>query len=127
MSNPKTTIDTILTNETKSEKFTIYPLTIGRQALLELVKSPYVFPTEKFSLVALLPTYYIMLMSKDELKKYNSRNIDQLIEDAISYFDDDKFTNEDLKLISESILEGMGILNKVVPEDTSNKKTNVPL
>lgn len=126
MSNPKTTIDTILTNEETTEKFHIYPLTIGRQALLELIKSPYIYPIEDYSLMSLLPTFYVMLMNKEELKKYNSKNIDNLYEDAIQYFDNDKFNADDLKIVSEYIIDGLGILNKVAPEDTSGKTDKVP-
>ena len=89
--------------------------------MLELVKSPFVFPTDNVTLTSLLPSFYIMLMNKDELKKYNSKNIDLLCENAICYFDNDKFVNDDLKIISQKILEGLGILNKVSPEDTTGK------
>jgi hypothetical protein len=119
--NPKTTLDTILADETSTEKFTIHTLTIGRQALLELVKSPYIFVENKFTLANLLPSLYIMLLSKDELRKYNSTNIDMLFKDAITFFDDDKFTNDDLVFISNKILSDLGILNKVTPEDTTGK------
>lgn len=119
--NPTTTIDTILTDEKKSEKFTIYPLTIGRQALMELVNSPYVFSHVEFSLINLIPSFYIMLISKEELRRYNSKNADDLISNAINFFDDEKFTSDDLKCISDSILNDLGILNKVSPNDTSEK------
>lgn len=119
--NPKTTLDTILNDEKKSEKFTIYPLTIGRQALLELVNSPYVFAHVDFTLINLIPSFYIMLMSKEELRRYNSKNVDDLISNAIDYFDDDKFTTDDLKCISDSILHDLGLLKKVSPEDTTGK------
>ena len=110
--NPKTTIDAVLTVEEKNEKYQIYPLTIGRQALLELVKSPFVFPTDNVTLTSLLPSFYIMLMNKDELKKYLVT-----IKDAITKMKNvsDNYDKENTKksdLITSEVLENEKELEK---------------
>lgn len=56
--NPKAAVDALL--EAKSTSSTIYPMTIARYALLELVKSPIVTRSESITLESIIPTLFIM-------------------------------------------------------------------
>lgn len=82
MDNPKATIEALLESEKDVSGLTIYPITIARYGLLEAINSPFVTKGEKFSILNLVPSLYIMSSTIDTLKRYNIRNVDQLVEDA---------------------------------------------
>ena len=103
MTNPKTAVDAILDSENKIDGITIYPMTLARYALLELVESPFVTPNVKFSISNLVPSFFICCSPIDQLKGINSKNIDKLI---------------------PAIMESLGLINKITPqngEDQSKK------
>lgn len=84
--NPKSAIDAILEDDKELKSgLRIFPITLGRYALLELVKSPLIDRETKFSTITLIPTFYIMTREVSELKGYNSRNIEQLESDAMEW------------------------------------------
>jgi hypothetical protein len=122
MNNPKLALDSILDNEQNiSDKITVYPITMGRYALLELVNSPFINSSREFSVSNLLPTFYIMTNDYKKLTGYNSKNIEKIEEAAMIWAED---FDVDLtgKLIDE-IAERLGLLKKVSPDtgdDTDN-------
>ena len=69
MTNPQTAIDTILNTETEIfEDIKVFPVTLARYALLELVESPFVTPDTKFTINDLVPSFFICCAKSDELK-----------------------------------------------------------
>ena len=122
MTNPKTAVDAILDSENKIDGITIYPMTLARYALLELVESPFVTPNVKFSISNLVPSFFICCSSIDQLKGINSKNIDQLNDRALEWAETLPQTAID-KLIP-AIMESLGLINKLTPqngEDQSKK------
>ena len=117
--DPKIAIDTVLETEKQIAKFTVYPLTLARYALLELVESPFLTPNKEFTPITLLDTFYIMTADKSALRKYNSKNIDELHAEAMD-FGEELEPNVFAKLIDE-VASKFGLLNKVAPQSVGNE------
>ena len=75
MENPKIAIEAIVDGEKRIADLKVYPISIGRCALLELVESPFVAKDKDFTLYNLVPTFYIMCNPKENLKGYTRKNI----------------------------------------------------
>ena len=119
MTNPKTAIDTILNTETEiCEGIKVFPVTLARYALLELVESPFVTPDTKFTINNLVPSFYIMCVPIEMLKGINSKNLDVLNQRALEWAETLPNTVID-KLIPE-IMEALGLIKKVSPNTGSD-------
>ena len=122
MTNPKIAVDAILDSEKTINGVTIYPMTLARYALLELVESPFVTPNVKFTISNLVPSFFICCSPIDQLKGINSKNIDKLNDRALEWAETLPQTAID-KLIP-AIMESLGLINKLTPqngEDQSKK------
>ena len=122
MTNPKTAVDTILDSENKIDGITIYPMTLARYALLELIESPFVTPNVKFSISNLVPSFFVCCSHIDQLKGINSKNLDTLNDRALEWAETLPQTVID-KLIP-AIMESLGLIKKLTPqngEDQSKK------
>lgn len=113
MTNPQTAIDTILATEKTIEDVTIHPITLARYALLELVESPFVTPDTKFSISNLLPSFYIMCVPIEMLKGINSKNLDKLNEQALSWAE--TLPSKAIDKLIPAIMEELGLIKKVSP------------
>ena len=124
MSNPKVVLEQIVdSDENKSEKVIgINPLTISRYAYLELIDSPFLSTAKKFNMENIIASAYIMVQPTSVLKKYKSNTINDLINDALDWADDNLEFNDISKLI-EAIISQITKLNKVAP--TSGNDTDV--
>ena len=122
MTNPKTAVDSILDSEKTINGTTVYPMTLARYALLELVESPFVTPNVKFSISNLVPSFFICCSPLEHLKGINSKNIDQLNDRALEWAETLPQTAID-ELIP-AIMEALGLIKKLTPqngEDQSKK------
>ena len=122
MTNPRTAVDAILDSENKIDGITIYPMTLARYALLELIESPFVTPNVKFTISNLVPSFFVCCSPIDQLKGINSKNIDQLNDRALEWAETLPQTVID-KLIP-AIMTSLGLINKIAPnsgEDQSKK------
>ena len=114
MTNPKTAIDTILNTETEiCEDIKVFPVTLARYALLELVESPFVTPDTKFSISNLVPSFYIMCVPIEMLKGINSKNLDKLNEQALSWAE--TLPSKVIDKLIPAIMEELGLIKKVSP------------
>lgn len=114
MTNPKTAIDTILNTETEiCEEIKVFPVTLARYALLELVESPFVTPDKKFSISNLLPSFYIMCAPKEMLKGISSKNLDKLTEQALDWAA--TIPSKAIDKLIPAIMEELGLIKKVSP------------
>ena len=76
--NPKIVVDAILDSDGKEvNNIKIYPMTIRRYAWFEKLNSPFINSEVKFDVNGVIPSVYVMCKSKDELKKYNSNDIEK--------------------------------------------------
>jgi hypothetical protein len=122
--NPKSAIDAILEDDKEigNNGLRIYPLTLGRYALLELVKSPLINKETEFSTLTLIPTFYIMTREVSELKGYNSRNIEELEQKSMEWAETQTI-NDSGKILDE-LLQKFNLVQRVKPdveEDTKKK------
>lgn len=128
MTDPKSAIDAVLQGETEISGIKIYPITLARYALLELVKSPLVTPGVDFTSLSMIPTIFIMSQDRKYLLKYNSRNIEELEAEAMNFAEDiDIFS---MNKIVEELQNAMAITLKVapqIPEDANVKKKENPV
>lgn len=89
MDNPKAAIDALLESTVNAGALKVYPLTVARYALLELIESPLVIlDGRRLTVIDVIPTIYIMTTEASKLSKYNSRNLDKLKEDAFEWAED---------------------------------------
>lgn len=125
MNDPKAAINSILDDETTINQTTVYPITLARYALLELVDSPFISSGKDMSISNILPSLYIMT-HKSELKGITSRNIDKLYENATEWADD--MGIDEIPEIIKEVIEKVNELMKTAPtsgqddDDKSKKK-----
>ena len=122
MTNPKTAVDTILDSEKTINGTTVYPMTLARYALLELVESPFVTPNVKFTINNLVPSFFICCAPIDQLKGINSKNIDKLNDRALEWAE--TLPQSAIDKLIPAIMESLGLINKLTPkngEDQSKK------
>ena len=127
MADPIKAIDAALSPAKEVEDMTVYPITLARYALLELVKSPFVTATKDFTTIAMIPTIYICCADTAALKKYNSSNIDELKQDAITFADgiDPKKLGYLVKELDARVRQLLDVAPQI-PEDGSVKKKENP-
>ena len=92
----------------------VYPISIGRYALLELVESPFVAKDKDFTLYNLVPTFYIMCSPKENLKGYTRKNIEALVEKSLEWAED--FDTSIVSKLIDDVAESLGLLKKVQPQ-----------
>lgn len=122
MNDPKAAINSILDDETTINSTTVYPITLARYALLELVESPFIGSGKDMSISNILPSLYIMTHDKSELKGITSRNIDNLYEKATEWADD--IGIDTIPEIIKEVIEKVQELMKTSP--TSGSDDNDP-
>lgn len=128
MNNPKSAIDALLEDVKTVDDLTVYPITLGRYALLELVKCPMIQRNQQFNTVNMLPTFYIMTQPINMLLGYNSTNIDKLIEKATLWAEDQPVSNA-TRLIEELMVK-FNLTEMVQPDsksDATSKKVDAQL
>ena len=127
MTDPIKAIDAALSPAKDVEDIKVYPITLARYALLELVKSPFVTASKDFTTIAMIPTIYVCCADTAQLKKYNSSNIDELKQDAIAFADniDPKKLGSLVKELDSRIRQLLDVAPQI-PEDGNVKKTENP-
>ena len=122
MTNPRTAVDTILDSEKTINGTTVYPMTLARYALLELVESPFVTPNVKFTISNLVPSFFICCAPIERLKGINSKNIDKLNDRALEWAE--TLPQSAIDELIPAIMEALGLIKKLTPqngEDQSKK------
>ena len=124
MTDPIKAIDAALSPAKDVEDIKVYPITLARYALLELVKSPFVTASKDFTTLAMIPTIYVCCADTAQLRKYNSNNIDELKQDAIAFADniDPKKLGTLIKELDSRVRQLLDVAPQI-PEDGNVKKT----
>lgn len=117
MNDPKAAINSILDDETTINHTTVYPITLARYALLELVDSPFIGSGKDMSISNILPSLYIMT-HKSELKGITSRNIDSLYDKATEWAD--TMGIDEIPAIIKEVIDKVNDLMKVAPTSGSD-------
>lgn len=125
MNDPKSVINAVLEDEKKINDTTVYPLTLGRYALLELAESPFLDSSREMSMTNMMPSLYVMTHDMKELKGIGPRDADRLYAAAQEWADG--INLEDVPELVKSILQKMQDLMKVAPStgksDDDQKKS----
>ena len=114
--NPIAAVDALLETDTNNASTHIHPMTIARYALLELVESPIVMRSQKVTIESIIPTLYIMTAGVEELKGYNSKNIDKLKDAAFVWADEQTNLSIFDELLAKTV-DKTKELNTVAPSD----------
>ena len=124
MTDPIKAIDAALSPAKDVEEIKVYPITLARYALLELVKSPFVTASKDFTTIAMIPTIYVCCADTAQLRKYDSSNIDELKQDAIAFADniDPKKLGSLVKELDTRVRQLLDVAPQI-PEDGNVKKT----
>ena len=122
--NPKIVVDAIIDqNGQEVNTVKIYPVTIRRYAFLEKLNSPFINPEVQFTVNTIIPSVFVMTRTKDELKKYASNDIEQLIADSFDW--SDSLDMDDVPEMIKAVTKQFTEINKASPdsvEDNSKKK-----
>jgi hypothetical protein len=119
--NPKIVVDAILDSDGKEvNNIKIYPMTIRRYAWFEKLNSPFINSEVKFDVNGVIPSVYVMCKSKDELKKYNSNDVEKIISDAFDW--SEALSMNDIPDMITSVTRQMQELNKASPDATDNSE-----
>lgn len=128
--NPKVAIDALLESAVQAGKLTVYPLTVARYALLELLDSPLVIvdPKHKLNAFDVIPTVFVMTQPAAQLSKYNSQVLDKLKADAFEWAEDE-LTATSVPLVINMLAQKLLDLRRIAPEVVvdSKKKLNQTL
>lgn len=124
--NPVQAADAILETDFEADGLTVHPLTLGRYALLELLESPFMFTSKKFTLSEVIPSAYVMTQPISEIAGYDSTSIADLRKKALVWADEGDFKHFD-KVIA-AILRRIQLVNDAAPhgssgEESTEKKT----
>lgn len=122
--NPQIVVNSVIDSAgTQVKHIKIYPMTIRRYAWFEKLNSPFINPEIKFDVNGVIPSVYVMCKTKEELKRYNSTDVEKLISDAFDWAED--LSLDDIPDMIASVTKQMQELNKASPdstEDNSKKK-----
>lgn len=118
MENPKIAIESIIDGEKTLGGLTVYPITIGRYALLELVESPFIVKDKEFTIYNLIPSFYVMCSPKEDLRGYTRKNVENLIEKSMEWADD--LDTEIVPKLIDEIAYALGLLKKIQPQAQEN-------
>ena len=112
-SNPKLALDAMLESPQLVGELKVQPMTVARMALLELVGSPFIDGSKKFTMANMTESAFIMCAETAELKGFSSRNIDALIDKAYQWAD--KIDVKVMPKVIETVLERLNSIYKVNP------------
>lgn len=112
--NPKAAIDSLLQAKKDVLGCTIYPLTLARYALLELVDSPLTQQKQTVTTVQLMPTMFIMTQPIEKLAQYDSDNIKQLKAEAAIWADG--ISTVQASAIVQETCKQFGLIAEVAPD-----------
>ena len=120
--NPDVVIDAITNTDKTYNGITINTPTIRRYAYLEKLKSPFVFGDVGFELENVIPSIYVLAVTKDELKFLSGKSVDEMKDIAMDWADH----NLDMKTLPDIIKDVVAVFTKInesAPQGTSEKKT----
>lgn len=93
--NPVQAVDAILESDFQADGLTVHPLTLGRYALLELLDSPFIDPSKKFTLAEVIPSAYVMTQPISDIAGFDSSSVSELRKRALVWADEGDFKHFD--------------------------------
>src|SRR5574344_430020 len=118
MDNPKAAIEALLETDRVVEQIKIYPITLARYGLLELIDSTFVKTDKMFNLMNIIRSLYIMNQPIEVLKKYRIRNIEEIYEDATLW--SETLIPEQIGVMITEVEDKLKTMFQVAPETSTN-------
>lgn len=120
MSEPKIVVDAVLSEGLPQEQqVKLYPVTIRRYALLEKLKSPFIFADTEFNVNNVVPTAFVMSRTPDELKQYCTKPSEDVVQAAFDWAE--SLDIDDLPKMLSALSDQFLALNKAAPDKTTGQ------
>ncbi|WP_407450912.1 hypothetical protein [Fibrobacter sp.] len=122
---PELVLDCVLDAPTRFGDVVIGDITILKYAYLEKLKSPFLDPSQEFTVENIAPAVFVLASDKATLRKYGS-DIESLKFDALDWMDEN-VAIEDVPAIIKAVVAKLVSINKAAPngsgqEDDGKKK-----
>ena len=121
---PELVLNAVMDAPKQFGKIQIGDITILKYCYLERLRSPFIDPTQEFTVENIAPTVFVLAKDKKELRKYGN-DIETLKMDALEWMDE-CVELSDVPNIIKAIVSKLTSINKAAPngttEDGSSKK-----
>ena len=115
--NPKAVIDAVIEAPKTFGDITIGDITLLKYAYLEKLHSPFIDPSQEFTVENIAPSIYVLAVDKKELRKYGNA-VDELKLDALDWADE-HLKIEDVPAVIKAIVDKLTQINKAAPSGTA--------
>lgn len=114
--NPNLVTESVIDSQSdsKQDNIAIYPVSIFRYAWMERLDSPFINTEVQFSVDTIVPTAYVFTHTPEELRKYTSKDVELLKNDAFTWADT-ALEMSDMPEIISNITAQLIKLNKASP------------
>ena len=120
MAEPKIVVDAVLSEGLAQEQqVKLYQVTIRRYALLEKLKSPFIFADTEFNVNNVVPTAFVMSRTPDELKTYCTKPSEDIVQAAFDWAE--SLDIDDLPKMLSALSDQFLALNKAAPDKTTGQ------
>lgn len=120
MAEPKIVVDAVLSEGLAQEQqIKLYPVTIRRYALLEKLKSPFIFADTEFNVNNVVPTAFVMSRTPDELKTFCTKPSEDVVQAAFDWAE--SLDIDDLPKMLSALSDQFLALNKAAPDKTTGQ------
>lgn len=120
MAEPKIVVDAVLSEGLAQEQqVKLFPVTIRRYALLEKLKSPFIFADTEFNVNNVVPTAFVMSRTPDELKQYCTKPSEDVVQAAFDWAE--SLDIDDLPKMLSALSDQFLALNKAAPDKTTGQ------
>ena len=116
--NPQAVIDAVIDAPKTFGKVTIGDITILKYAYLEKMHSPFIDPSQEFTVENIAPTIFVLASDKKALRKYGS-DIEELKLDALEWADEN-LSLEDVPEVIKAVVSKLTQINKAAPSGSTN-------
>lgn len=121
---PELVLNAVIDSPKKFNKIEIGDITILKYCYLEKLHSPFIDPSQEFTVENIAPAVFVLAKDKKELRKYGN-DIETLKMDALEWMDE-CVELSDVPEIIKAIVSKLTSINKAAPngtaEDGSSKK-----
>ena len=115
---PELVLDAVIDAPKQFGNINIGDITILKYCYLEKLRSPFIDPTQEFTVESIAPAVFVLAKDKTELRKYGN-DIDTLKMDALEWVDENVDISE-IPNIIKAIVSKLTAVNKAAPSGAVN-------
>ena len=120
---PELVLDAVIDAPKQFGNIKIGDITILKYCYLEKLHSPFIDPTQEFTVESIAPAVFVLAKDKTELRKYGN-DIEALKMDALEWIDENVDIS-DIPNIIKAIVAKLTSVNKAAPSgESTSKKSN---